>query len=208
MDPNYNQPIAPAPPPSIPPPTPGGPASYSDVIAQNDAKKGFFSGKMLVVIIGAVVALIAVIIIGIVANNIRQSSLNEVKVLSTELDDLQAILRYSQANPISNSNTIKVVAETNLIAMSRQKDLAGVYTAISDTSSAPFETSDTASLNDAKALGNLDAVYTATLRAQLVNVCSKLEAMYDSATAAQRSALGEAYQDFQELANRLPVTEN
>jgi len=207
MNPNDPNTVPPTPepiPPVVPVATPDNPVDYLDEIAGPPEKARFLSGKMLIVLIGAVIVLVIVIIIGIITNSARQSSGSEVTALNNKLSDLQSIIEYGQKNTLSNFNTVKVVAETNLIAMSRQSELTKVYTfsSGSETDAGPSVTTD---LDSAKALGNLDNIYITVLRDQLLSVCKQLELLYDSAkTDAEKNALAKAYADFKELANRLP----
>jgi len=161
---------------------------------------------MLIILASAVAALVLVVIIGIIANSGRQSTPSGAAALGNKLSDLQAILKYSQSNPLKDSNVVQVVEETNLILLSRQAELEKVYTLTDpnakDTPAQPAVIQD---LDDAKARGSLDSAYIAALRDQLLAVVNQLEIMYKSATTdAKKEVLKRAYDDFKELANRLP----
>ncbi|MCL2281017.1 hypothetical protein FWC31_04040 [Candidatus Saccharibacteria bacterium] len=187
--------------------TPVNPESYLDAISNSQPiKNRFLSGKILAVLIGALIIL-TLIIIGVISNNMRQTAQDKVVSLNSKLSDLQSVVRYGQSNLPNNSEIIKVVAETNLIILSRQNELAEIYTLSDDTTPAANGESITADLDDAKARGNLDSVYVTVLRDQLLSVCNQLEILYDSAkTNTQKITLAKAYADFQELANRLPTS--
>jgi hypothetical protein len=159
---------------------------------------------MIALLAGAVAALIIVIIIGVTTNNARQAAQNEINALSTELNNLQAILKYAQSNPLSNSTTAKLATETDLITISHQNDLSKVYTSIDPNAPIDPEAAVTTDLNEAKARGSLDSSYATALREQLLTVCNKLESLYDSATDDQKTALEQTFTDFKELASRLP----
>ena len=195
--------------PTAPTVSPNNPEAYLNAISdQPETKTRFFSGKIIALLAGAVGMLIVVLIVGAVVNNMKQGSLAEVTTLDTRLNNLRVILGYSQSNALSDSNTVKVVAETNLIAISRQSELSKIYS-ITDpnNNSNPRDEEVTADLDNAKARGNLDSTYTTTLREQLLSVCSQIEVVYELAkTDEQRETLTKAYNDFQELANRLPST--
>ena len=63
---------------------PPDPQSYLDAIAEQPTNKTrFLSGKMLVVLAGALVALILVVVIGVVANNPQQAAKDEITALRT-----------------------------------------------------------------------------------------------------------------------------
>ncbi|MDR1969844.1 MAG: hypothetical protein LBQ11_00650 [Candidatus Nomurabacteria bacterium] len=200
----------PAAPPATPTVTPDNPEAYLNAISTQVEKTRFLSGKVLIAIGGALVALIIVIIIGVISNNIRQTAQSEITTLNTRLGDLRTILMYGQSNPPRSSTAIKVVAETNLITATHQNDLSEVYSTVGDAnSSVSFESSATAELDDAKARGNLETAYITALRDQLLLVCSQLNVLHNSAkNDTQREALSAAYADFDELANRLPTSNN
>lgn len=201
MNPNS----APSAPPPIEPPTAStDPTAYLDAIAIKPEKNHFLSGKMLVVLVSALAVLILVIIISVIAGNARQAASDEAIVLGEKLADLEKIIKYGQSNSLSSSNTIKIVAETNLIIQSRQTELSKIYTLTNEKTPTTDKPSITTDLDNAKARGNLDKVYATTLRDQLLAVCKQLEIMYDSAkTDVAKAALTQAYQDFKELASRL-----
>jgi hypothetical protein len=198
--------------PPQPPIQPGmqAPEAYLDAISEHlPVKKRFLSGKMLVVIISAVVTLIAVVIISIVVNNSRLVASSKVSALGARLDDLQIVLQYNKSNPVDNSITTNVSAEITLIMESRRNDLSKVY-AIANSSTAKVNYAKSpikADLDAANARGNLDDAYAAALHDKLLAVCKQIKVLYDSggANAAQKAALDKAYNDFQELAARIPT---
>jgi hypothetical protein len=207
-DPNTppSVPVAPPIQPATPTAAPADPQNYLDAIADKPEKARFLSKKMLFLIAGALFALIIVIVISVIVNNAKQAATSEITTLNTKLGDLQTVLRYSQSNPHSDSKIVQVTTETSVVAASHQNELAKVYDSISNanTSSAPNK-SITDELDDAKSRGSLDSAYTTTLREQLLAVCSQLEILYNSAkTDQQKTVLQAAYDDFQELASRLP----
>ncbi|MCL2173963.1 hypothetical protein FWH58_01530 [Candidatus Saccharibacteria bacterium] len=193
--------------------SPVDPRAYLDSIAAQPVKTRFLSGKMLVVAIGAAIVLVLVVVIAIIASSARQGTAGDFQTLAVRLDNLQTILKYGQSNPLRNTVTTKVVAETNVIVASRRSELEKIYTWPEITSVTDCQPSETdclspviAELDEARARGNLDDAYVAALRDQLLAVCSQLEILYGSAkTDAEKAVLSQAYTDFQELADRLPT---
>jgi len=208
-DPN-TAPIAPAPQPTAPAVNPSNPEAYLDAISDHTpTKTPFLSGKMLKLVIGVAAALVLVLIISAVVNNFSRARSAEITKLGTKLDNLQGVLQYGQSNLMNNNGTTKITVEIDLVAASRRNELSEIY-AISDASSSSVNIHNLPivdELDAAKARGNLDNAYFTALREHLVDACSQLNILYDAAkTDAQRTVLTKTYNEFQELANRLPIS--
>jgi hypothetical protein len=205
-DPNVTPPASPT------EPSPSAP-SYLDVIAEPDKSKspklfGILPKKVLFIAAGVLVALIAILTIASVVNNAQKAANAQVTALSTKINELRVIIGYIKYNPISSSTTATVAAEADIIVISHFRELTNVYPTIDpesylDEAQVPAITE----LNDAKARGDLDSVYTETLRNQLLSICNQLEILQESASEAQKEVLSKAYSDFQELTTRLPAAD-
>jgi hypothetical protein len=202
------------PPPVAPTPDAGGNPSYMDVIAEPEKSKGpklfgIIPKKALLIAGGAIVLLIAIIVIVSIVNNINKSTNSQAITLGTKINELRVILGYTSNNPISNNVTATVAAETDIITASYFKEITGVYPAIDPEGYLDeVQVSIISELNSAKALGNLDNAYARALRDQLLAICDQIKILQESASDDQSAVLFRAYDDFQELANRLPVTDN
>jgi hypothetical protein len=151
--------------------------------------------------------LITVIVIAGIVNNVNRAAQKEVVALGTQLSELGVITAYNDTNPVGNNVTATVIAETDLITASYLRVLADVYPAIDPENSLSEEdVSAIAELNGARARGNLDNAYAEVLRSQLLSTCDQIEILQESASDVQKESLSKAYDDFQELARRLPAT--
>lgn len=185
---------------------PSNPEAYLDTIsAKPDTKKNFLSNKMFVLIGGAVLALIIVIIVSAAVNNVRQTPTQSALALGTELTNLQTLVSYGQSNSVASAKLVKIDAETNLIVMSRQNDLAKVFTLQAKKDSGKTPGPDfVADLDSAKAQGNLDQAYTDALSKQFDAVYTALNALdKQAASDAERGAIAKTSDDIKELYRRL-----
>jgi hypothetical protein len=205
-----SQPITPPPPAPEPiaaqSPTPN-PSSASDYLNQIAPQKSnsnkFFSGKIL--IIGGILAfaLLATIIAAAVVNNVQQGSRETAVTVGTELTNLQTLVAYGKSNNVGPSKVVKAVAETNLIVLSRQRDLSEVFT-LADPDNKPPAPAFVADLDSAKANSNLESVYADTLKEQLNATYIALQNLdQQTATTATKDTVEKAMEDIKELYRRL-----
>jgi hypothetical protein len=214
MDPNTT-PGTPVPPPQQQPVTPPNSPSYLDVIAEpvKDGSKlfGIFPKKILLIAGGVLALLVAVIVIISIMNNIQKAANARVTALGTRINELRVIIQYRDNNPISSNVIATVAAETDIIVVSYLMQLAEAYPVI-DPEGYLEEKQVPAiiELNDAKARGNLDSAYAEVLYSQLSSTCDQLEVLLQdkSTSDAQKETLNKAYDDFKELASRLPAIDN
>lgn len=180
-----------------------------DVVTESEKGSklfGIIPKKALLIAGGAILLLVAVLAIVSIVSSINKAANAEVTTLGTKINELRVIIGYSNNNPINNSVTATVVTETDVITTSYFKEITNVYPAIDpedylneEQVSAIFE------LNNAKARGNLDSTYAKVLRDQLLSICNQIEILQKSASDAQSEVLTKVYNDFQELASRLPA---
>jgi len=184
-------------------------AQYLDAIASHNKKPHgkFLSGKMLL-IGGAAIILVIVLIISAAVNNVRQAPAQSALALGTDLTDLQTLVKYGQNNHVAAPNTTKVMTEAGLVMLSRQNDLAKVFTlAASSNNNNPPKPSFIADLDAAKASGNLDTTFAQTLGDQLNSIYLALQNLDKQAVSANsKAAIAKAMNDIQELYRRLTAT--
>jgi len=185
-------------------------AQYLDELAAQDkkmrSKSKFLSGKMLI-IGGAAVVLVIVLIIAAAVNNVHQAPTQSALALGTDLTNLQTLVKYGQSNGIATPNTVKVMTETGLIALSRQNDLAKVFTLTTSSNNSSSKPSFVADLDAAKASSDLDTVFTQTLGDQLNSVYLALQSLDKQTTSANgKAAIAKAMNDIKELYQRLTAT--
>ena len=178
-------------------------AQYLDEIAaHNVAKPRFLSGKMLVVVVSAVVVLVAVLIVSAAMNNVRQAPQQSALAVGNELNNLETLVNYGRDNNISTPKTAKILAETGVVALSRQNDLADLFTLTSDKS--PSSSDPTAGLDSAKASGSLESAYATALKNQLNTTYVALQNLDKQTSSADgQAAIAKALSDLEELYRRI-----
>ncbi|MCL2037700.1 hypothetical protein FWG95_01700 [Candidatus Saccharibacteria bacterium] len=178
-------------------------ADYLNQIApQKSGGSKFFSGK--VIIIGGVLAFasLATIIAVAVTSNISQAPQQAAIAVGTELTNLQTLINYGKNN-IKTSSTVRSIAETNLITLSRRNDLGRIFT-LADEKNPPGTPGFIAKLDSAKASSNIESVYAETLKAQLDATYTALNDLDQQVTiTSQKDALTKAKNDIKELYRRL-----
>ena len=184
-----------------------------DAIAPPSGSNGKLFGiipkKALFVLGGAIILLIAILIVVGVVNSNNNARNAQVTALGTKMSELRVIIEYSENNPIGNGVTATVVAQTSIVTTSHLREIAEVYSAIDPEDYLDEEqVSAISELNDAKSYGNLDIVYARVLRDQLLSILGQIDILRKSASAAQLEVLERASEDFQELADRLPLKED
>jgi len=185
------------------------PQSYLDTIATNNSKRGglrFLSGKMLIIIIAAAVVIIGGIAFAIASSNVQQAPKQAALDLGTELTNLQTIVKYGQTNQVKTASVVKVIAETDLISLSRTYDLGKLFTLVdTNNKNKPPAPAFIATLDSAKAQSNLEPAYDQALQDQLNATYKALQNLDDQAntTSEQQAALTQAATDLKELYRRL-----
>jgi hypothetical protein len=187
-------------------------SAYLDQIAAPPPKRNLFSRKIILILGGAIVAVFGAVAVIALINSGQTSNVSG-EVLGQRLINLQSLLAYGQKNNAAGSNVNRVIAETNLVVISRVNDLDKFYsTSDKSTFRTPGEKvaaqySDAqliAKLDEAKANANLEPVLAAALENYLLEIGQYISTLrQDSNNQELRAALEKTYQNFAELRNRL-----
>ena len=187
------------------------PLNYGDLIADaNPAKKHgdllpFLPNKILFPLVGFVVGMIILAIV-ITANRAKPTVANDISA-NDQLLALGTLLAYGQ-NGISNSDSLRVSSEANLILPSMQNNLSAKFGSIAKPNNgAKISDSLKEKLDKAKSISNLEAVYHDELRDMLKSTAASLDDLSRKSASAEEQNLAEkAAKNFSELYNRINST--
>lgn len=185
---------------------------YLEQISQHDQKTKFFSGKILLLFGICILALFSVAILGIINGGSKVKNASG-EALGQQMLNLQTLVDYGGKNGLKDSKTNKVVSEANLVLLSRINRLSELYGSDKKTGfSNPSETiaaqysidDETAELDTAKSVSNLDSVYKTTLSEQLADTTSLLQELYNKSSSEDlKTELSQTYIDLTALESRL-----
>ena len=187
------------------------PLNYGDLIADaNPAKKHgdllpFLPNKILFPLVGFVVGMIILAIV-ITANRAKPTVANDISA-NDQLLALGTLLAYGQ-NGISNSDSLRVSSEANLILPSMQNNLSAKFGSIAKPNNGAKISDDLKEkLDKAKSISNLESVYHDELRDMLKSTAASLDDLSRKSASAEEQNLAEkAAKNFSELYNRINST--
>ena len=187
------------------------PLNYGDLITDaNQAKKHgdllpFLPNKILFPLVGFVVGMIILAIV-ITANRAKPTVANDMSA-NDQLLALGTLLAYGQ-NGISNSDSLRVSSEANLILPSMQNNLSAKFGSIAKPNNgAKISDSLKEKLDKAKSISNLEAVYHDELRDMLKSTAASLDDLSRKSASAEEQNLAEkAAKNFSELYDRINST--
>ena len=184
-------------------------ADYLDQIATRPkARSPLLTGKMPFALGGLVVAIILFIIMAAAGGG--GGAGQSTGILSVRLGNLQTILDYGEANNI-NSTTRKTMTETRLVLASHKFELSQIYAGDSNfvqPSESVIATESNegviASLDQAKATGNLNSAFVNALNSEIESVKQILNTLSAKTRDDNaRQSIDSAYSDLTTLAGRL-----
>ena len=188
--------------------------NYLNEISPQQSGSKLFSKKFLIIIGVLVFALIIVAIIAVMSGGNRVKDASG-EALGQRMLNLQELVKYADSNGVTDAQTMRTNAETNLILLSSissltkvygESDKAGFSKPSTEIAAQYTNTETVAELDSAKANSNLNTAYSTALKEQLTDTSSMVQKLYDNSKSDDvRTALAATYSDLQELISRLPA---
>jgi hypothetical protein len=181
MDPQYQQPTY-----------TGNSLEYLNQISPRKTSPSSFLNKKVLAVIGGVVLLLIILVV--VLANQKPAATPSGQTLGYRITGLNELITFGQSNTINDSGLRKALAETQVIALSEQYQIATYITLPKVDSKTPVPSDESvaatvATLGKAVSSGSFNRSYSEALVAQIRQIVAALQEIRQSESTTQATIL-------------------